>query len=355
MSAEGQLNALELGGALDDINQTYYARGWTDGLPIIPPTEGRVQAMLAAVAREAEESIALMPPKWGQATVRKLAINAVMAGCLPTYFPVILAAIEAMADESFNLYGIQATTHVVAPLLIVNGPLIEALELNNGPNVFGQGWRANATIGRALRLALVNIGGATPGVLDRATFGHPGKYSYCIAENEARSPWEPLHIERGFPPKTSTVTVYGGEAPHNVNDHVSTTAQNLLHTMAHSMATMGMNHSYCQGMCDVFVVFGPEHAETIAREGWTKDEVRMFLYENARIPVGKLKLGGMWGMMAWPKPFTMLDDSALLPVVERPEDINIIVAGGAGKHSLFIPSFGITRSVTRPIERVPQR
>jgi hypothetical protein len=354
MTDESPLQALECGGALDEINQVYYSRGWTDGLPIIPPTEGRVRAMLAVVDCDPAEVIAAIPPKWGQATARKLAINAVMAGCLPIYFPVILAAIAAMAEERFNLYSIQATTHVVAPLLIVNGPIVQTLDLNSGHNVFGQGWRANATIGRAIRLALLNIGGATPGVLDRATFGHPGKYSYCIAEHETRSPWEPFHVERGFPRDTSTVTVYGGEAPHNVNDHVSTTAQNLLHTLAHSMATMGMNHSYCQGMCDVFVVFGPEHAETIAREGWTKDDVRHFLYENARIPVGKLKLGGMWGMMAWPKALTTLDDRALLPVVERAADINIIVAGGAGKHSLFIPSFGITRSVTRPIQLAPQ-
>jgi hypothetical protein len=349
MSEDVAQSGLELGGALDEINELYYSPGWTDGLPIIPPTEGRVQAMIAAVGHDPEAVVATIPPKWGQATIRKLAVNAVMAGCLAEYFPVILAAVEAMAEETFNLYGIQATTHVVAPLLIVNGPIVQALNLNSGHNVFGQGWRANATIGRAIRLALVNIGGATPGVLDRATFGHPGKYSYCIAEHEACSPWEPLHVERGFPRDTSTVTVYGGEAPHNVNDHVSTTAQNLLHAMAHSMATMGMNHSYCQGMCDVFVVFGPEHAETIAREGWTKDDVRRFLYENARIPVGKLKLGGMWGMHAWPKSLTTLDDSALLPVVARQEEINIIVAGGAGKHSLFIPSFGITRSVTKAI------
>ncbi len=131
---------------------------------------------------------------------------------------------------------------------------------------------------------------------------------------------------------------------------MSTTAENLLLTMAHSMATMGMNHSYCQGMCDVFVVFGPEHAETIARDGWTKDDVRAFLYENARIPVGKLKLGGMWGMHAWTKSLTTLDDAALLPVVGGKEDINVIVVGGAGKHSLVVPSFGITRSVTKAIQ-----
>lgn len=275
--------------------------------------------------------------------MRKLAINAVTAGCLPTYFPMILAAIAAMAAERFNLYGIQATTHVVAPLLIVNGPIVQGLDLNSGHNVFGQGWRA-----------LVNIGGATPGVRDRATFGHPGKYFYCIAENEFRSPWESFHVEGGFRRHTSAMTVYGSEAPHNFNDHVSTTAQNLLHTMAHSMTAMGMNHCYCQGMCDVFAVFGPEHAETIAREGWTKDDVRHFLFENAHIPVGKLKLGGMWGMMAWPKSLTTLDDSALLPVVERAADINIVVAGGASKHSVFIPSFGITRSATKPIQLSPQ-
>jgi hypothetical protein len=259
-------------------------------VPIVPPAEGRIRAVLATAPCPAEAAVAAIPSEWGLATVHTLAVNAVMAGCLPAYFPVLLAAIEAMAEDAFNLYGIQATTHVVAPLLIVNGPIVDALDLNGGPNAFGQGWRANATIGRAVRLAWVNIGGATPGVLDRATFGQPGTYSSCVAENEACNPWEPLRVERGFSRDTSTVAVYGGEAPHNVDDHVSTTAQNLLH----SRATMGMNHSYCQGRCDVFVVFGPEHAETIGREGRSKREVRQFLYEDARIPLGKLKLGGVW-------------------------------------------------------------
>src|SRR5439155_899490 len=204
---------------LDDSPEAVLAefckREWCDGLPIVPPTEARVRAMLGG--RDPEKSIGAMPPLWRQATLEKLAVNAVMAGCEAAYFAIIVAAVEAMLDPVFNLYGVQATTHPVAPLVVVNGPYGKAIGVHGGQGCFGPGFRANATIGRAVRLILLNVGGAWPGRGDMATQGSPAKFSYCIAENEDASPWAPMC-------DGDTVTVYGGEPPHNVNDHVSTSA-----------------------------------------------------------------------------------------------------------------------------------
>jgi hypothetical protein len=191
-------NRIAVSDSLEEISELYYERGWTDGLPIVPPTEDRVARMLSGTIRNAQEVVGEVPPGQGEGTVEKIAINAVMVGCTPDAMPVILAALEAMLEEPFNLYGIQATTHPVAPLLIVNGPIRNKIGINSGYNVFGQGTRANATIGRAIRLILVNLGGGIPGKLDRSTQGQPSKYSFCIAENEEASPWAPLHVERGF-------------------------------------------------------------------------------------------------------------------------------------------------------------
>jgi hypothetical protein len=262
-----------------DAIELYYAPGWTDGLPVVPPTRAKVHAMVGRSGRVASEIIAELLPQGGKATVERIATNAVMAGCLPEYMPVILTALEAMLETRFNLRGVLCSTHVATPLLILNGPIVQALHVNSGHNVFGPGWRANATIGRAVQLALVNIGGAQPGVLDKATFGHPGKYTYCIAENEAASSWEPLHVERGVQRADNTVTVYPAEAPHNINNHGSQNARDLLTVVADCMSILGSNHMYLGGEC--FLVFSPEHAATIAASGWRKQDVRAFLYEHA--------------------------------------------------------------------------
>lgn len=348
--ARGQLvsDIFELEDDLERINREYYRRGWTDGLPIIPPTEERVLRMLEGTARDSGEVLGRIPPRWGEATVEKVATNAVMAGCLPAYMPVLLTAVEAMLEPTFNLYGIQATTHPVSPLLILNGPLVEELEVNSGYNAFGPGWRANASIGRAIRLILLNIGGGLPGNGDRSTQGSPAKYSYCLAENERRNPWTPLHVDRGFPPDVSTVTVWGGEGPHNVNDHVSKTAINILSTVADTAATMGMNNLYLNDT-EMLIVLGPEHAATIAEDGWTKEDVQKFLFDQARVPLKRAKRGGMWGMQAWPKWLSTSDDDTAIPIVRRWEDILVVVAGGAGKHSSCVPTFGATRCVTRAV------
>ena len=338
-------------GRYDDALTLAYQAGWTDGLPIVPPTAPRVQAFLDAAGRSPLELIGAIPPRGGRATVEKLAANAVMAGCLPEYFPVVIAAIQALLRPRFNLASVQCSTHIATPLVIVNGPIAAALGMNAGGNCFGQGNRPNATIGRAVKLALTNLGGALPGDEDRATFGHPGKYTYCIAENESANPWQPYHIEHGYAPDQSVVTVHPAEAPHNLNNHGADNPRDLLTTFAASMAIPGCNNIHVMG--DVLLVLGPEHADIIARAGWTKNDIRAYLYELARQPLSMLKLGGIHGRHAhrntlWPRWIDREDDNAQGPLVRRPDDIHIIVAGGPGRHSLYIPGWG-SRITSAPV------
>ncbi|MBN1829968.1 MAG: hypothetical protein JW884_12615, partial [Deltaproteobacteria bacterium] len=223
--------------SLEGTNRYFYASGWTDGLPIIPPTEERLNAMIAASGWDPGLSLGLVAPMNGEATVEKIAVNAIMAGCGPDHLPVVIAATKAMIEERFNLYALQTTTHLCTVLVVANGPVAEDLGINCSYNAMGQGSLANAVIGRAVRFILMNIGGALPGILDRSTFGSPAKYTFCFAENEEESPWEPLHVERGFDPHHSAVTVVGAEGPHNVNDHGSASAEEVLLTVSGVLAT----------------------------------------------------------------------------------------------------------------------
>jgi hypothetical protein len=337
-------NRIDVPDSLDEINELFYRRGWTDGLPIIPPTEERVAQMLSGTSRNPQDTLGAMPPRWAEVTVEKIAINAVMAGCLESYMPVVITAIEALLEPEFNLYAIQATTHPVAPLLLINGPIRKQLWANSGYNVFGQGTRFNAVIGRAIRLVLINIGGGIHGKLDRATHGQPSKYSFCIAENEEQSPWPPFHVDRGFAPSVSTVTVGGFENPYNINDHSSDDAIGLLTTIAGSMTHQGSNnilYQYAQG--EIMVVIGPEHGATIANSGYSKADVRKYLFENARVPKDA------FSERHQKERFTSFIPGDLIPVATNEERILIVVAGGAGKHSMCCPSFGMTCSVTKEI------
>ncbi len=316
-------------------------RNWCDGLPIVPPTEERVRAMLGRF--DPERVLGVMPPLWREASLEKLAVNAVMAGCEPAHFPIIVAATEALLDPAFNLYGVQATTHPVAPLVIVNGPYGRSIGLHSGSGCFGPGFRANATIGRAIRLVLLNVGGAWPGRYDMATQGSPAKFSYCIAENEPASPWGPMQ-------EGDVVTVYGGESPHNVNDHVSTTAAGVLANVADTAVSLGSNVGWYFSQSQLLVVFGPEHAKTVADDGLTRADVQRYVFEYARLPLGLLKLGGMYGMHDWPASMNAVrDDHALLPQVPSPDDVYVMVAGGSGKHSCVVPNCTFSRAVSRPI------
>ncbi len=340
----------EAKGSIFAANRLYYERGWTDGLPIIPPAEKELQKMLRYTDRDREEVVAILLPRRGKATIEKIAINAIMAGCLPEYFPLVVTAVQAMSSPQFNLPGIIATTNPASPLVIINGPIIEELDFNCSYGVFGSGWRANAAVGRAVQLIIRNIAGGIPGVLDRATFGQPGKYSFCIAENEKLNPWEPLHVERGFDCKTSTVTLFGGAGPHNIVDMTSTTAIGLLSTIAGGMSALGSNN--ITGGGEPLLILGPEFAKKIAEEGFSKPGVKRFLYENARAPLTSVE-----GLQKYRARRKSLFDETRSPlsqftIADKPEDIMILVAGGGGPHSQYVGSFfNNTRSVTLPLAR----
>lgn len=336
---------------LDAINNLVLERGWGDGLPVVPPTAERVRAMLAYCQRPWDEPIARIAPRYGEATPLRLAANAVMAGCEPRHFPLLMLAIEAMCEEPFNLYAIQATTHLCAPLVIVNGPVARELGINSGHNAFGPGTRANATIGRAIRLALLNIGGAIPGSGDMSTFGAPSKYSYLVAENEAASPWEPLHVERGLPAEASAVTVVGAECPHNVNDHESLTAEGILTTIAGTMGIAGSNDVYYAAQ--PVVVMAPEHARTVAGGGFSRTDAKRFLQQHANLPLGKFSQENIERRLrvTWRERYANAGMEAPVFLVQNADDIIIAVIGGAGKHSAYIPTFGATRAVTRALRR----
>jgi len=324
-------------------------RGWGDGLPIVPPTAQRVENMLEYCDRPWDEAIASVPPRNGAATPLRLAANAVMAGCRAQYFPLIMLAVEAMCEKPLNLYGIQTTTHPVAPLVIINGPLAKELDINAGHNAFGPGRQANATIGRAIRLILLNIGGAIPTIGDMATMGQPGKYSYVVAENETANPWEPLHVERGFSSDTSTVTIVGAEGPHNINDHESTTAEGILRMTCGTVAITGSNNPYYAG--EPLIAFGPEHAATVAAGGYSKADVKRYILEHATVPLGAFSRENVERRfrVKFAQRYASAGADARVPMAQRAEDIMIVVLGGAGKHSMYIPTFGETRSVTRAL------
>lgn len=340
---------LECSDDIEAINRLYLERGWSDGLPIIPPTTERVERMLAYCDRPLEEAVLKVPPRYAAATPLRIAANAVMAGCRPEHFPLVLAALEAMADPVLNLYGVQATTHPCSTLVVFNGPIGREVGVNAGHNAFGPGFTANATIGRAVRLSLVNIGGATPGSADMATVGTPAKFTYCAAENEAENPWEPYHVELGFERDASTVTVLGAEGPHNINDHESTSAQGILQTIAGTIAMAGSNNAHHPST--PILALGPEHAATIAAEGYSKSDVKRYLYENGRLPITRFSRENIERrlMRRFPERYTNLD--ATVPMAHRPEDFIVMVIGGAGKHSAYIPTFGGTRAVTIALKR----
>ena len=326
----------------------------TDGLPAVPPTAARVAAAVAASGRSRDELVAEMPPNFGRATVERIAINAVMAGCRPEYFPVVLAAVEAVCDDRFCLLGVSGTTDAVAPLVIVNGPIRHALDINSGAGVFGPGWRANATIGRAVRLCWVNIGGAKPGVISMSTFGGPGRYTYCIGENEEASPWEPLHVEHGFEPGDSTVAVLAAEAPQIVADTRSRSAVDLLTTIARSVEVVA--HHKATGLGDTALVFSPEHVTTLAADGWSKARVRQFLWERLRKPVRELLPGRDGGeglsdeaLAAFPEGAR---SEALVPKFQAPESLKLLVAGGpAGRFTAIVPGWPFRNAPSRLVFR----
>jgi hypothetical protein len=322
-----------------------YARGLTDGLPVIPPTAERVRAMLDAAGLPPDAAVGPIPPALRSLTAEAVAANAVMAGCEPSAFPIVWAAVEASLDERFNLFALQVTTHPCGVAVLVSGPIAGALSIRADSGCLGPGWRANMTIGRAVRLTLANGGECVAGGLDRATFGQPGKLTMCFAENGGRSPWGPWRPEGIDGP--NSVTVIAAEAPHNINDHGSTDAEGVLRTIAGTMATTGNNNLTLLG--DTYVLLGPEHAATLAAGGLSREDVARELHRRARVRATNMSTQQLDLTRGWSGLDTYVDEDGCVPVARDAADIHVVVAGGEGKHSMWLPTFGISYSVSRAV------
>ena len=315
---------------LEDEMQACFDRGWSDGLPVVPPTEARVLAMLEGTRRAPDEIVATIPPDLVPCTVEKVAINAVMAGCRPSYLPVVLAAVEAACTDQFNMHGLLATTMSTGPVLIVNGPIRKSIGMNSGKNVLGQGNRANSTIGRALQLVVRNVGGGRPGEVDRGTLGNPGKVGFCFAEDEEGSPWTPLSADFGFEEGTNTVTLFPGEGPRTIVDQISREPESLARSIAATLRTM-----YSPKMAlafDVVVIVSPEHSRIFREAGWSKDDLRAKLHELTLIPGSEIVRGALGIAEGLPES---VRDRAIPKF--RPNGLHIVHAGGgAGLFSAII-------------------
>ena len=366
-----QSQVIECEDSIDQIYEEFYRRGRTDGLPIIPPTKERVTAMMSSVDRTPTDSVGELAPSRARATIEKLAINAVMAGCLPSYFPIIVAATEALADPEFNLFSIATTTNPATPMLIINGPIRNKIDLNCGWDVLGPGRRANATIGRAITLILLNIAGRTPGEGTKCVLGHPGRYGMCIGEREEESPWEPLHVERGFKHEDSVVTVMSPSGIHACEDVTSRSARELLINLSGGLHfSSSLNCWSFWGAGEMAVVMCPLHAQIMARDGMSKQEVQQYFFEHtqdvpiswfseelpeemrsamtgeltSRINIAELVRKGLV------KPGQTQITEKGVSMAARPDQFAIVVAGGdAGHHMAYLPCFGDSMAVSRRI------
>src|SRR5262245_2746570 len=333
----------------------FFDHGVSDGLPVVPPTRARVSRAVEATRRAGSELIAEVPPNYGRATVEKIAVNAVMAGCRPEYLPVVIAAVDAICDPAFDLHGVSATTNAPTPLVVINGPIRSKLGVNCGAGVFGPGWRANATIGRAVRLVCVNVGGARPGVVSMSTLAHPGRYTYCIGEHEEASPWESLAVEHGFAATDDTVALLAADAPLTVYDQRSRTAPDMLATVAASMAVI--EHHKMTHWGDTLLVLSPEHAAIVAGDGWSKADVRRFLFERLQRPVRELVPGNNGGdglpehvLRKFADPE---HDATPIPKFRAPEHIRVLVAGGtAGRFSAVVPGWTFSKGSNLVMRRI---
>ena len=336
----------------DQVEACYRLFG--DALPVVPPTPERVVRMFHAVSTDPLEVIGRIPPCYGEATVEKIAANAVMAGCEPAMMRVLLPLVRAVCDERFNAHGVQATTQFVAPLIIVNGPIRAELGFHSRQNLFSNVARANSSLGRALQLILLNLGGAKPDGIDMSTMGNAGKFSYCIAENEEENPWEPLHVEMGLRSGQSALTLFAAGAPHGMSEQASRTARGVLKTMTYSLAT---NWSYrvCRAF-EVVLLLAPEHVKTIARDGWTKQDVRQYLFENTGVPLRCYSDDDPGEGCAARGTYRQItiDGEPCYQKFLAPESIKIIVAGGtAGKFSAMMQGWASgprgSQMVTYPV------
>ena len=330
--------------AQQDAHELAFERGWSDGLPVVPPTEERVLNMLAGTSRAAEEIIGVIPPDKVPCTIEKVAINAVMAGCKPEYLPVVLAAVEAACLDAFCMHGVLATTYFAGPIIIVNGPIRERIGMNWGNNVLGQGNRANSTIGRALQLVIRNVGGGRPGGVDRAALGQPGKVGFCFAEREHDSYWEPLSVERGFKPEVSTVTLFAGGGVHPIADQKSREPESLTRSLAQSIRTV--HHAKIYGGVDALLVISPEHMRVFREASWSKARFRDALSRHLTISSQDVLAGADGIAEGMP---ARLAGKVLSKF--RPGGLLMVHAGGAaGMWSAIITGWAGSVPVTVPLK-----
>ncbi len=319
---------LEASSTAELVNQAYeyaYEQGWTDGLPIIPATEEMVQQFVQASGRHADDLVGLIPPRQGRATVAVVAVNAVMAGCRPAYMPVLLAALDGLLDPNFPLEFMQVTTNPMTPLLLVNGPVRHQLDINYGTGCLGPGWRANATIGRAIRLLLQNVGGALPGVYSKASFSSPMRYTYVFGEHEEENPWTPFHVDRGFETDESTVTVFKASNYCNISGGEGVGPEEILRQIATNMPPM-----YAGGD-GALLLLGVNHARSLYEAGLSKRDIRERLWELATLPVEMYAAD-----FAAMEQAAGRGDAEVLRRTQSPDDIYVVVAGGPGPQDVYI-------------------
>lgn len=331
--------------AAEDEFEAMFDRGWTDGLPVVPPTEERVMRMLTGTTRAPGDVVAVVPPDLVDVTVEKIAINAVMAGCKPEYLPWVIAGVEAVCNDTFNIHGVLATTMPVGPVIVCNGPGTRAIGMNSGMNVFGQGNRANLTIGRAVQLVIRNVGGGRPGEVDRATHGNPGKISFCFAEDEVGSPWKSLAESRGVAPGRNAITVFPGEGPRCVVDQQARDPESLCNTFAACLRTL--HNPKLVLAFDAILVMGPEHSRVFAEAGWNREKVLDEINARLQLPGSELVRGANGiaeGIPAHLKDVT-------LPKF-RPGGLLLVHAGGgAGLFSAIIGGWANGDVGSQPVTR----
>jgi hypothetical protein len=339
-----QSEVIEVEDSPEGVHAEVLAREWGDGLPVVPPTAERVWRMIEASGRAADEVIGTVGPMQGVATVEKIAVNAIMAGCRPAYMPVLIAAVRGLQEPRFNVDAVQGTTNPCTVALLINGPMRHTLGVNCGRDCLGPGSQANATIGRAMRLILLNIGGAKDELMDKAIHGFPGKYTCCFGEDEEHSPWEPLHVERGFAPQQSTVTIFALSGTLNVLTATCVHIRDMLVLMADAMNHMGSNNILL-GRGEPGMLMTSGHADLAARQGMSKLDVKRFLYEHSAFPKSRLSKDLVRQQRIKP----VIKDG-MVHVARRPEDIMLVVAGGPEPyHAVFLPTFGDSWMVTTEI------
>lgn len=310
----------------EDIMEACFERGWSDGLPLVPPTPLRVTRMLSSTDRSADEIVGSVPPDNRPCTIEKIAINAVMAGCKPDYLQVVIAALRAALKDEFCMHGLLCTTYFSTPVMIVNGPITKQIGMNSGVNALGQGNRANATIGRALQLIVRNVGGGIPGGIDRATLGNPGKYTFCFCEDESDAEWPSLSMDRGYTREDSVVNLFAGSGVQPFVDQQSRQPESLVKNLANSLRSVANTRSF--GMADAIIVISPEHRRVLREGGWTKPNLKQALYDELKTPGADIIRGKDGIAEGMPEKFKDI-------MLNKFRDDGLHIVGAGGKAGMF--------------------